>query len=320
MLSDNRPHFDTAAYFARERLQGTLMPILDGADMEEWDRHWAPAPMRVRNARLIDPAPTLESHGFELVRYETSVNERLSVPERMATYTEEAQRIVERLIECNETRCLNLVFRGGFDDKVAGEPIGETESEFGTVYNYARYAHTDVSPWLEMQPLWNAFARKRHCAIYNIWRNTDLLNPVEQMPLAVCDPNSVALGNMVAAWGAGLLPDGNRMIGWNLAKNLFQSWYYYPYLDHNEALVLKLYDTREPTCSQRGVFHTAVNDPDAPADAKRRQSLDMRIGAVFEDETDYEARRDEFLAVLPSVPEELHPKAVPSVNQSMFGN
>ena len=299
---------------------GTLMPTLDGTDLKEWERYWQPVPIRVRNARLLDPAPTLGSHGFELVPYETGVSERQSVRERTQTYTEEAQRIVESRIECKETRCLNLVFRGGFNNKAPGEPIGQSESEFGTVFNYARFAHTDVSPWLEMQPLWNAFANRRHCAIYNVWRNTDLENPVEQMPLAVCDPNSVALGNMVAAWGASLLPDGNRMIGYNLARNLFHSWYYYPYLTHNEALVLKLYDTREPTCSQRGVFHTAVNDPDAPANAKTRQSLDMRIGAVFENESDYEARRARYLADLPPVPEELHPKPLASIPLTTSSN
>lgn len=309
MISDTRTHFDTAAYFARERFQGTIMPELDGRDMDAWNQHWQAAPMRVRNARLIDPAPTLESHGFELVSFETKVNEHQSVHERMRTYVEEGEQIVENLCDCRSTRVLNSVFRGGFNNKKdPGDPVGQSEAELGTVYNYARFVHTDVSPWLEMQPLWNVFADKRHCAIFNIWRNTDLTNPVEQMPLAVCDTRSVALANMVAAWGSGLLPDGNKMIGYNLARSLFQSWYYYPNMTHNEALVLSLYDTREPECSRRGVFHTAVNDPDAGADAKRRESLDMRVGAVFENETEYEARRSRFLSDLPHVPEDLHPK------------
>ncbi len=308
MVFDSRSHFDTAAFFARQRLQGTVMPELDGTDLNAWNHHWQAVPIRVRNARLLDPLPTLESHGFELVRIETAVSERQSLRERIRAYEDEARRIIELLCGCCETRCLNIVFRGGFNEKVPGEPLGRSESEFGNVYNYARYAHTDVSPWLEMQPLWNAFADKRHCAIYNVWRNTDLSNPVEQMPLAVCDPRSVALDNMIAACSSGLLPDGNRMIGYNLARNVFQSWYYYPLLTFDEALVFKLYDTREPVCSRRGVFHTAVNDPCAATVAKRRVSLDMRIGAVFEEESDYEARRRQFLADLPSVPDEFHPR------------
>ena len=308
MASDDRTHFDTAAYFVRDRMKGTLMPSLDGADMDAWNAHWQAVPIRVRNARLLDPQPTLETHGFELVHFETEADERMSVGERIALYTDEAERMVEGLCDCRETRCLNMVFRGGYADRDPGQPLGQSESDFGTVYNYARYAHSDVSPWIEMQPLWNAFANQRHCAIYNVWRNTDLSHPVEQLPLAVCDRRSVALESMTAAWGAGLLPDGNRMIGYNLVKDLFQAWYYYPYLTHNEALVLKLYDTREPECSRRGVFHTAVSDPDTAADARRRESLDMRIGAVFEDETEYEARRVRFLSDLPPVPRKLHPK------------
>ena len=320
MHTDHRSHFDTAAFFARDRLQGTLMPELDGTDLNTWNLHWRAVPIRVRNARLINPSPTLESHGFQLIQLDTEVSERQSIRERIRTYEDEGQRIVEDLCDCKESRCLNFNFRGGLNNKNPGEPYGQSETSLGIVYNYARYAHTDVSPWLEKQPLWNAFANKRHCAIYNIWRNTDLSNPVEQMPLAVCDSRSIALPNMVAAWGSGLLPDGNRMIGYNLAHSLFQTWYYYPNITHNEALVLKLYDTREPVCSQRGVFHTAVNDPDAATDAKRRESLDMRIGAVFENETDYEARRARYLADLPEVPDELHPRPRVSDIQTPPGN
>lgn len=308
MVSDNRTYFDSATYSVRERWRESLMPVLDGTDMREWNRYWRGSPIRVRNARLLDPTPTLESHGFELVHYETKVTEQQPLHERILLYSDEAQRIVESLCDCNETRMLNSVFRGGLKNKEPGEPIGQTESEFGIVFNYARYAHTDVSPWIEMQPLWNAFANKRHCAIYNVWRSTDLLNRVEQMPLAVCALGSVSLKNMVAGCLASLLPDGNRMIGYNLVHDFFHSWYYYPDMTRDEALVLKLYDTREELCSRRGVFHTAVYDPDASTDAVRRESSDMRIGAVFEPETDYLARRARFLADLPSVPVELHPK------------
>lgn len=291
------------------------MPELDGTDMNAWNRYWQAHPMRVRNARLIDPSPTLESHGFELVRLKSEVNEQHSIGERLQHYEAENRRVVENLCDCRESRCLNVVIRGGFKDRSPGDPLGQTESEFGTVYNYARFVHTDVSPFLEMQPLWNAFANKRHCAIYNVWRNTNLSTPIEQMPLAVCDLRSVDRTNIVAACGPGLLPDGNKMIGYNLVHNLFQSWYYYPQMTHNEALVLKLYDTREPEYSRRGVFHTAVADPDASSDTIRRESLDMRIGAIFENESDYDARRTRYLSDLPPIPKELHPKISPSSQQ-----
>lgn len=322
MHSDHRTYFDTVTYFARSSLQGTLMPELDGTDLKAWHRYWHAAPIRVRNARLLDPAPTLESHGFELFRCKSEVEESQPLRERIQIYKNEALRLVEELSDCRESRCLNIVFRGGFDDKDPGELLDKSDSEIGIVYNYSRYAHTDISPWLEMQPLWNKFANERHCAVYNVWRNTDLKNSVERLPLAVCDPQSVTPANMVAAYGPGLLPDGNRMILYNLVHSPFQSWYYYPYLTHHEALVFKLYDTREATGSKRGVFHSAVNDPDSAADGKRRESIDMRIGAVFENETEHEARRARHLAELPPVPQELYPKPsnsnllTPSDNQA----
>ena len=286
-----------------------LIPEFDGSNQKEWNRRWQAGPMSVQNARLIDPPPTLETFGFELVRLETQINERQSPLERINRYVDEAEKAVYNLCNCKETSSLNVVFRGSFNDKLPGEPVGQSAAEYGSIYSYATYAHTDISPWLEMQPLWNAFANKRHCAIYNVWRSTDLSNPVENMPLAVCDLRSVAHGDMIAACIPGVLPDGNPMIGYNLARNFLQSWFYYPNMTHEEALVLKLYDTRQPVCSLRGVFHTAVNDPNSTYDAKRRESVDIRIGAVFEEESDYDARRAQFLADLPPVPNELHPRA-----------
>ena len=298
-------HIDTVAFFVRERLRGNVMPDANSMDRAEVLRTWRGLPIRVRNARLLDPPPTLDSHGFELVRIESTVDARQGTDERRETYCDESRRIVETLTGCNKTRMLNQVYRGAFCGLNPGELVDPTTPETGTVTHYLTRAHTDISHWVELQPEWRSFVRGRHGAIYNVWRSTDLDGPVEHMPLAVCQMRSVMPRDMVAAWRYGLLPDGGGFLTYNMAYNVFQQWFYYPLMTPDEALVIRLYDTREGMGCRRGVFHTAIEDPGTSPAARRRESVDIRVGAVFDDETDQDARRARFLAELPSIPDTL---------------
>ncbi len=296
---------DTAAYFVRGRLRGTVMPDHNSMDRTEWLRSWHGVPIRVRNARLLDPPPTLDSHGFELIRVESAADSQQDIGKRRDSYCEESKRIVEALTGCGKSRALNQVYRGGFHGLRPGDQLDPEAPDAGTVTHYVERAHTDISPWVELQPEWKAFAQDRHGAIYNVWRSTDLRRPVERDPLAVCHSRNVAPQDMVAAWTYRLLPDGGDFLGYNLAFDAFQQWYYYPRMGPDEALVLKLYDTREEMGCRRGVFHTAVRDPGAPPGARCRESADIRVGAVFDNETEQAARRARFLAELPPVPGKL---------------
>lgn len=294
-------HIDTVAYFIRDRLRGTVVPDTNGMDREERLRTWRALRIRVRNARLLDPAPRLDSHGFELVPIDSGITASQGVDERREAYCAEAKQVVKSLTGCNRTRMLNQVYRGGFCGLRPGEMVDPSTPETGAVTSYLERAHSDVSPWVERQLEWKLFVQGRHGAIYSVWRSTDLDRPVEHMPLAVCQKHSVAPQDMVAAWTHGLLPGGGGFLTYNMAFSAFHQWFYYPHIAPDEALVMRLYDTREETGCRRGVFHTAVQDPNAPADAKARESADIRVGAVFDEETDQDARRARFLAELPPV-------------------
>ena len=298
-------HIDTVAFFVRDRLRGGVMPDANSMDREERLRTWRGLPIRVRNARLLDPPPTLDSHGFELVRIESTVSARQDIDRRRETYCDESKRIVEALTGCIKTRMLNQVYRGAFCGLRPGELVDPTTPENGAVTHYLERAHTDISPWVELQEEWRSFVKGRHGAIYNVWRSTDLDCRVEHMPLAVCQMRSVMSRDMVAAWTYGLLPNGGGFLTYNMAFNAFQQWFYYPFMTPGEALVMRLYDTREEMGCRRGVFHTAIEDPGTSPETRRRQSADIRIGAVFDDETEQDARRARFLAELPSVPDTL---------------
>ena len=308
-----REAIDTTAVFVRDHWRGTLLPHGMQKNMWELLSMWRRVPIRVRNARLLDPPATLASHGFELVRVGGATGGRQGIDGQCEAFRAEAVKIVEALTGCGESRVINQYHRNGFLGLRPGDTHEPAALRAGAMMNTVtvgfptREVHTDVSPWSELRPEWNEFVKERHGGVFNVWRSTDPDGPVEDMPLAVCCADSVAHRDMVATWFPGY--PGGGVLDYRLTHNASQQWFYYPRMGADEALVMRLYDTREPLGGRRGVFHAAVEDPGAPSGARRRQSVDIRIAVAFEDEIEQDARRARFLAELPPVPDALRPSA-----------
>ena len=109
--------------------------------------------------------------------------------------------------------------------------------------------------------------RKRH-AIINLWRP---LSPVAQLPLALCDARTIDAADRVPS--SLVYPD---KIGetWSFHYNAAHRWYYFPWLTPAEALLIKIYDSREDVA--RLTAHTAFEDPTTPVDAPARRSIELR--------------------------------------------
>jgi len=304
MRDTSPPHVDTSAWFANGRYRGAVMPAEDTLEAGERERARQRMPVRVYNARGLDPPPTLDRHGFQLVRTGTPPPDPRDHDALEAAFRASGRALVTALTGCRDTRVVHRQYRNGFAGLPAGHALAERRQADGVPAAYALTMHTDLSPWVETEPRWDDLAQGRHCAMYNLWRSTDPEREILQMPLAVCDVRYVAERDMIAACAYEILPD-NAFVTYLLAHNPFQSWFYYPRMAPDEVLVFKLYDTREERPSRRGVFHGAVRDPGTPTDAARRQSMDMRILARFDEEHDLEARRSRFLASLPPIPDGL---------------
>ena len=113
-------------------------------------------------------------------------------------------------------------------------------------------------------------------AIFNVWRPTN--GAVEQWPLAVCDMQSVKTDDFVDAelkWP--------HRTGYVCAVRYApaQHWLYVSGMDVDEALVFKCYDS---AANERGVrfgAHTGFVDPTSRADARPRESIEVRAIALF---------------------------------------
>ena len=115
---------------------------------------------------------------------------------------------------------------------------------------------------------------KHRFAGINIWRA--IRGPVKQLPLALCDAQSVQTGDLVAS---DLILRGRVSETYKVAYNASHRWYYFPDMRPDEAIVIKCYDSDESRA--RFTPHAAFNDPTTAPDSPPRESIEVRAFAFF---------------------------------------
>jgi hypothetical protein len=117
----------------------------------------------------------------------------------------------------------------------------------------------------------------------DFWRTTNMAGPLKHMPLALLDPGSVEMADVVPAMLTGVAPGGKATSALSLRFNPRQSWYFYPDMIGEEMLAFKIFESWKEDGGPRlrTCFHSAFRDPGAPADAEERQSCEHRVGVFF---------------------------------------
>ena len=66
---------------------------------------------------------------------------------------------------------------------------------------------------------------------------------------------------------------------YHIAFNAKQRWMYVPQMTREEAIVFKCYDSRKDVA--RFTPHGSFDDPSTPPDAAPRESMEVRVLAIF---------------------------------------
>lgn len=156
--------------------------------------------------------------------------------------------------------------------------------------------------------------------IVNVWRSIDRSAVISRMPLAVLDCTTVMPEDLftVELIFKVLFPllmryidtDGNGSseptgfmamstiyllymrlwqdrVGENLALDDVPAhqWYFYPKMQFNEALMFKTFDNNKDTSmTGRYCIHSAFIDPSTTPEDPMRQSIEVRVLAIFDEE------------------------------------
>ena len=128
----------------------------------------------------------------------------------------------------------------------------------------------------------------RRVAFLNVWK--PIHNVVEELPLAMCDVTSTSPDDFFKLYLRYRDRNGENYV---LRYSDKHKWWYFPQMTPEKVIVLKTYDSDDGngTGSEgangasggraRFVGHSAFQDPNTPADAKTRESVEIRTMAFF---------------------------------------
>ena len=285
------------ANFAHHRHRGFRVPNRYSAQSAEDLRTLGMAHrIEVRNARLLDPAPTLDSHGFQLVVAPTQLD-LLNTEVVKGRFYAECRDLLRQTTGCVDVRGGGHEYRNGFGGEAGARGVKPTPNGSGGAY--AQGIHADMCAAVE-----DRFARivpdQRHFESINIWRSANG-EPIRMMPLAVCDMRSVRPEDIVFGDGqnTGNIQQYTKVVDQRLIHGGHQRWYYFADMTADEVLLFRQYDTRQEALNLRTVFHQAVADPASAPDAPPRYTIEVRMQAIYGQEIDKAERRARFLAQIP---------------------
>lgn len=112
-------------------------------------------------------------------------------------------------------------------------------------------------------------------AFFNVWK--PLYRPVQELPLALCDATSAATDDMLIMQLKYRDRTGQIFV---MRYAPSHRWFYFPDMTPEQALLLKTYDSKTDGRA-RFMGHSAFEDPNTPANALTRESIEVRTMAFF---------------------------------------
>jgi hypothetical protein len=223
--------------------------------------------MPIQNARKAPNDFSLDKQGFELRAHQTSVVDFYDREEVQRVYYPEVEQLLKAatgatrvVIFDHQVRCLPMAQRG---ERGAREYAKIVHNDY-TANSGPRRVRDHLPPAEAEELLKHRFAE------INVWR--PIRGPVESSPLAVCDAKSIEPQDFVPS--DLVYPD---KVGetYRFKHNPGHRWYYFPYLERTEAILLKCYDSKEDGRA-RFTAHTSFEDPTSGPEAAPRESIEVR--------------------------------------------
>jgi hypothetical protein len=116
---------------------------------------------------------------------------------------------------------------------------------------------------------------QRRVAFYNVWK--PLYRRVEELPLALCDARTQDDADLLLMQLKYRERTGEIYV---MRHSPRHRWLYFPHMEARHALLLKTFDS-ETDGRARFMGHTAFEDPTSPANAPKRESIEVRTMAFF---------------------------------------
>ena len=145
----------------------------------------------------------------------------------------------------------------------------------------AKRVHNDYTAWSSPQRVRDLMGEEAEAllenrfAIINLWR--PIRGPLLESPLALCDAQSLEEQNLIAS---DLKYPDRTGETYSITYNPNQRYYYFPTMRPDEAVLIRCFDSALEG-PHRFSAHTGFDDPESPAGAPPRESIEVRTLVFF---------------------------------------
>jgi hypothetical protein len=234
-----------------------------------------PRRVTIRDARPLAAAGelSLDKSGFERIAHTSALTDFTDDAAISSIYYSESEQVLLKATGAEKVVVFDHTLRDSLNGSRATtslrEPVRRVHNDQTFVSGPRRVR--------DHLPAGEAAQRLKHrFAIINLWRPLDV---VEQLPLALCDARSIAASDLVPS---DLVYRDKVGETFSFTYNPAHRWYYFPKLRSDEALLLKIYDSRDDGTA-RLTAHTAFEDPTTPEGAAPRRSIELRALVFWKD-------------------------------------
>ena len=222
----------------------------------------------IRDMRPIASEIALDRQGFALVEQNTAVRDFWDDDEVRRVYYPEAERFIAEKTGASRVFIFDHLQRRrvpGLTDRSAGGP-----RQPATRVHVDHTARSGPQRVRDLLPDEAEELLKGRVQVINLWR--PIRGPLQDAPLAVCDARTVDFADLVPS---DLVYRDRVGETYSVTWSPAHEWYYVPEMRREQALLLKIADTKTDGRA-RFLPHTAFTDPTTPPDAFPRESIELR--------------------------------------------
>ena len=204
--------------------------------------------------------------GFQLHKLPTRVQNFLDQSEIDSIYAAEIESFLKAVTGCYRVQLFDYTVRASDAElrerKQVREPASLVHNDYTSNSGFVCLRESLGDEAAEL-------AQGRF-QIINVWRA--LVDPVEDFPLALCDTRSLKPADLVDTERRAPNHIGEIQLALHADE---QRWFYFTEMRPDEVLLFKTFDSIDGGLNPCSI-HSAIRLPDAPADAKPRESVEAR--------------------------------------------
>ncbi|MCC7273698.1 MAG: methyltransferase [Alphaproteobacteria bacterium] len=230
-------------------------------------------PVEIVDARPIAERFSLDRQGFALIGHASAVGSFDDADIVRRRYFPEVEEVVRLATGAERVLAFDHNVRSATPAMPTGtvkEPVKRVHNDFTEASGPRRAAAELAAAGLDP-----GLIAGRRFALVNLWR--PIRGPIQDSPLALCDARTIAADDFVIA--DLVYPDRVGEIH-QFRHSPDHRWYYFSAMRADEALLIKCFDSATDG-SARFTAHSAFDDPTTPANARPRESIEVRTLAIY---------------------------------------